>query len=106
MTNPVRSRQVRRRSRIEKGDVLSTVSHMDGNSFDGLLMDSPYGLTFMQKKWDEELPSTTVCGELLRVAKPGALILAFGSPRTYHRLACRLEDAGWEIRDTLMWLYG
>ena len=92
--------------RIEKDDVLSTLASMGDNSFDGLFMDSPYGLTFMEKKWDEALPSTEVCRELLRVAKPGAMLLAFGSPRTYHRLACHLEDAGWEIRDCLMWLYG
>lgn len=92
--------------RVEKADVLSTLASTGDNSFDGLFMDSPYGLSFMEKKWDEALPSTEVCGELLRVAKPGAMLLAFGSPRTYHRLACYLEDAGWEIRDCLMWLYG
>jgi site-specific DNA-methyltransferase (adenine-specific) len=91
--------------RIEKDDVLTTLASMGDDSFDGLFMDSPYGLTFMEKKWDESLPSTDVCRELLRVAKPGAMLLAFGSPRTYHRLACHLEDAGWEIRDCLMWLY-
>ena len=92
--------------RIENDDVLTTLASLGDNSFDGLLMDSPYGLTFMEKKWDEELPSVNVCSELLRVAKPGAMLLAFGSPRTYHRLTCHLEDAGWQIRDCLMWLYG
>jgi site-specific DNA-methyltransferase (adenine-specific) len=92
--------------RIEKDDVLTTLASMGNDSFDGLFMDSPYGLTFMEKKWDEALPSVDVCRELLRVAKPGAMLLAFGSPRTYHRLACHLEDAGWQIRDCLMWLYG
>ena len=92
--------------RLEKNDVLSTLASTADNSFDGLFMDSPYGLTFMEKKWDEELPSVNVCSELLRVAKPGAMLLAFGSPRTYHRLACHFEDAGWRIRDCLMWLYG
>jgi site-specific DNA-methyltransferase (adenine-specific) len=91
--------------RIEKDDVLNTLASLGDSSFDGLLMDSPYGLTFMEKKWDEALPSTEVCRELLRVAKPGAMLLAFGSPRTYHRLACCLEDAGWQIRDCLMWLH-
>lgn len=91
--------------RIEKNDVMTTLASMEDNCFHGLFMDSPYGLTFMEKKWDEELPSVKVCQELLRVARPGAHLLAFGSPRTYHRLACHLEDAGWEIRDCLMWLY-
>ena len=90
---------------LVKGDVLSTLAPMGDNSFDGLFMDSPYGLTFMEKKWDEELPSVEVCQELLRVAKPGSHLLAFGSPKTYHRLACHLEDAGWQVRDCLMWLY-
>lgn len=92
--------------RLEKDDVQSTLAGTANNSFDGLFMDSPYGLSFMEKKWDQELPSIKVCGELLRVAKPGAILLAFGSPRTYHRLACHLEDAGWQIRDCLMWLHG
>jgi site-specific DNA-methyltransferase (adenine-specific) len=92
--------------RIENGDVLDMLATMEDDSFDGLLMDSPYGLTFMEKKWDESLPCVKVCGELLRVAKPGAMLLAFGSPRTYHRLTCHLEDAGWKIRDCLMWLHG
>ena len=92
--------------RLEMDDVLSTLASTADNSFDGLFMDSPYGLTFMGKKWDEELPSVNVCSELLRVAKPGAMFLAFGSPRTYHRLTCYLEDAGWEIRDCFMWLHG
>lgn len=91
--------------RVEAGDVLSTLASMGDNSFDGLFMDSPYGLTFMEKKWDEALPSVEVCRKLLRVAKPGAMLLAFGSPRTFHRLACHLEDAGWQIRDCLMWLH-
>lgn len=91
---------------VEKNDVLSTLASLGDNSFDGLLMDSPYGLSFMEKKWDDALPSVEVCRELLRVAKPGAMLVAFGSPKTHHRLACHIEDAGWEVRDCLMWLYG
>lgn len=61
---------------------------------------------FMGMKWDAELPTTEMWREALRVAKPGAHLVAFGGSRTYHRLACAIEDAGWEIRDCLSWLYG
>jgi hypothetical protein len=60
----------------------------------------------MDKGWDSGLPSSDLWSLLLRKAKPGAHLVAFGSPRTFHRLACAVEDAGWEIRDQLMWLYG
>ena len=95
-----------RRWQIKKDDVLAALVSIESNFYDAVFMDSPYGLGFMAKKWDEGLASTEVCRELLRVAKPGAMHLAFGHPRTFHRLACRLEDAGWQIRDCIIWLYG
>jgi site-specific DNA-methyltransferase (adenine-specific) len=61
---------------------------------------------FMGKGWDASLPDPEVWVEALRVAKPGAYLLAFGGTRTYHRLTCAIEDAGWEIRDCIMWVYG
>ncbi len=66
------------------------------------------GSGFMGKAWDGSKIAfdPSVWGELLRVAKPGAYLVAFGGTRTYHRLACAIEDAGWELRDCLMWLYG
>ena len=81
--------------RIEKGDVLSTLTN-DGRGF---LRCRAHGLALWLDLHGEEVgrgnsPPTMVCRELLRVAKPGAMLLAFGSPRTYHRLACRIEDAG------------
>lgn len=76
------------------------------NSKDGCLSDFPYGLKFMGKKWDYDLPSIEALTELYRVLKPGAFLLGFSSSRTYHRLAVRLEDIGFEIRDCIMWLYG
>lgn len=76
------------------------------NSVDGCVSDFPYGLKFMGKKWDYELPSVEALTELLRVLKPGAFLFAFGGSRTYHRLVCRLEDVGFEIRDCIMWIYG
>ncbi|HUX02668.1 MAG TPA: DNA methyltransferase, partial [Phycisphaerae bacterium] len=81
---------------------------MDDCSVDSVICDPPYRLGFMGKAWDKSDvafdPATWA--EVLRVAKPGAMLLAFGGTRTYHRLVCAIEDAGWEIRDCMMWLYG
>lgn len=74
--------------------------------FDGCLCDPPYGLSFMGKTWDHGIPGKAVWEEVLRVLKPGAFLLAFGGTRTHHRLMCAIEDAGFEIRDCMMWLYG
>ena len=79
---------------------------MDANSVDAVVTDPPYGLAFMGKHWDHGLPGVDFWTEALRVLKPSHYLLAFGGTRTWHRLACALEDAGFEIRDTLMWLYG
>ena len=76
------------------------------DSIDSIVTDPPYGLSFMGKDWDHGVPGVQFWAEALRVAKPGAYLLAFGGSRTYHRLACAIEDAGWEIRDCIMWLYG
>jgi DNA modification methylase len=75
-------------------------------TYDGVLTDSPYGLGFMGHTWDGEVPPVIVWQHLLRACKPGAYLLAFGGAKTFHRLACNIEDAGWEIRDCLCWLYG
>jgi len=91
---------------IIQGDVLEVTKGFDDNTFDGMLCDPPYGLSFMGKEWDHGVPSAEVWREVMRVLKPGAFCLVFGGTRTWHRLACALEDAGFEIRDTLMWLYG
>jgi site-specific DNA-methyltransferase (adenine-specific) len=92
--------------KIINGDVLSVLKRQQSNSFDGCLTDPPYGLSFMGKEWDRGVPSAEVWAEVLRVLKPGAWMLAFGGTRTYHRLTCAIEDAGFEIRDCLSWLYG
>ena len=60
----------------------------------------------MGHEWDHGVPGVPYWEAIQRVCKPGALMLAFGGTRTYHRLTCAIEDAGWEIRDCLMWLYG
>ena len=76
------------------------------NYFDTMITDPPYGLKFMGKNWDHGIPGAGYWKEFLRVCKPGAIALVFGGTRTYHRLTCAMEDAGWEIRDCMMWLYG
>jgi DNA modification methylase len=76
------------------------------NCFDAVVTDPPYGLSFMGKRWDYDLPTVELWQEVYRVMKPGAHLLAFGGSRTYHRAVCRIEDAGFEIRDCVMWLYG
>lgn len=107
---------------------------MADNSVDAIVTDPPYGLVgasrggstqpgdlatpygrsgpskkrggFMGKEWDASIPGAEYWLEAFRIAKPGAYILAFGGTRTFHRLAVAIEDAGWEMRDTLMWVYG
>lgn len=91
---------------IIQGDVLDILRTLPDASFHGCLTDPPYGLSFMGKAWDHGVPGSEVWSEVLRVLKPGAMLLAFGGTRTHHRLMCAIEDAGFEIRDCLMWLYG
>jgi DNA modification methylase len=94
------------RARVIHGDCLEQMRAMEPNSVDAIVCDPPYGLSFMGKNWDHGIPGVAFWAEALRVAKPGAHLVAFGGSRTFHRLACAIEDAGWEIRDTLSWLYG
>lgn len=91
---------------IHHGDVNKVLPTLPPVTFDGVFCDPPYGLNFMGHNWDESVPPATVFQGLLRLCKPGGYLLAFGGPKTFHRLACYIEDAGWEIRDTLCWLYG
>lgn len=86
-------------------DVLSTIPE---NSIDSIVCDPPYELGFMGRKWDSSGVAFQVdtWEQCLRVLKPGGYLLAFGGTRTYHRMTCAIEDAGFEIRDCLMWLYG
>lgn len=91
---------------IAHGDVLATLRELPDASFDAVLCDPPYGFRFMGKRWDYDVPSVDVWREALRVLKPGAWLLSFGGARTFHRVAVGLEDAGFELRDCLSWLYG
>lgn len=91
---------------IIHGDCLEVMRTYADNHFSGVVTDPPYGLKFMGKAWDHGLPPIEVWQEALRICKPGSFMLCFGGTRTYHRLACSIEDAGFEIRDCMMWLYG
>ena len=119
---------------IYHGDCLGVMRAMNENSVDSIVTDPPYGLTqnkrggsgeaslnltspagrsrvttgggFMGQQWDATTPGIGVWQEAIRITKPGAHLLAFGGTRTHHRLMCAIEDAGWEIRDCVMWVYG
>jgi DNA modification methylase len=88
------------------GDCKRLMPWLPANSVDAIVTDPPYGLSFMGKGWDHGVPGVPFWIEALRVLKPGGHMLAFGGTRTYHRLAVAIEDAGFDIRDCLMWLYG
>ena len=91
---------------IINGDSLAEMKKMGDCSIDFVVCDPPYGLKFMGKQWDHGIPGIPFWQEALRICKPGSMFAAFGGTRTYHRLTCALEDAGWEIRDCMMYLYG
>jgi len=95
-----------RDSTLYLSDSLDVMRSMESKSIDSIVTDPPYGLKFMGKSWDHGVPGVPFWEAALRVAKPGAFMLAFGGTRTFHRLAVAIEDAGWEIRDTVMWVYG
>lgn len=88
------------------GDCLVHLKDMESNSVDSIITDPPYGISFMAKKWDYDIPSIEIWKECLRVLKPGGHLLSFGGSRTFHRIAVSIEDAGFDIRDTIMWIYG
>ncbi len=117
--------------RLLHGDCREVLKTLAENSVDSIVTDPPYGLTnkgggphnkapnaysraqagagsggFMGMKWDADVPPVEVWAECLRVLKPGGYLLAFAGTRTQHRMACRIEDAGFEIRDMIAWVYG
>ena len=104
--------------RLLLGDCLDKLKELDDNSIDSIVTDPPYGLSaapnsgksskggFMGKQWDYDVPSQEIWEECYRVLKPGGHLLSFAGSRTYHRMAVRVEDAGFEIRDQIMWIYG
>ena len=94
------------RYELKHGDCLDVLRSMPEASVDSVVTDPPYGLAFMGKKWDYDVPSEDIWRECLRVLKPGGHLLAFAGTRTQHRMAVRIEDAGFEIRDMIAWVYG
>jgi len=91
---------------LRLGDCLEVMRGLEDSSVDAIVTDPPYGLSFMGKRWDYDVPSVEVWAECLRVLKPGGHLLAFAGTRTQHRMAVRIEDAGFEIRDMIAWVYG
>jgi site-specific DNA-methyltransferase (adenine-specific) len=98
--------------KIINGDCIKILRKLPENSVDSVVTDPPYGISFMNKSWDSFTPksyqqfSYEWAKEVLRVLKPGGFLLAFSGTRTYHRMVCGIEDAGFIIRDQLDWLYG
>ena len=94
-------------NKIYNMDCLEGMKLLDDNSIDSIVTDPPYELGFMGKKWDSTgiAYNVELWKECLRVLKPGGHLLAFGGTRTYHRMTCAIEDAGFEIRDCIQWLY-
>ena len=87
---------------LEKTNTLISANML----VDSVVTDPPYGLKFMGKDWDHGIPGKHFWEVIMQACKPGAHLLAFGGTRTFHRLTCAIEDAGWEIRDCIMWTYG
>lgn len=85
---------------------LDGMRGMADNSVDAVVTDPPYGISFMGKRWDYDVPVVAIWEEALRVLKSGGYMLAFASTRTQHRMTTRIEDAGFEIRDMIAWVYG
>lgn len=94
--------------KIINGDMLEELNKLEENSVGSIITDPPYEINFMGKNWDNSGVAFSVetWKKCLRVLKPGGYLLSFAAPRTQHRIACAIEDAGFEIRDTIMWLYG
>lgn len=94
--------------KIINGDSLEVLDTFEENSIDAIITDPPYELGFMGKSWDASgiAYNVELWKKALRALKPGGYLLAFGGTRTFHRIACAIEDGGFEIRDTIMWLYG
>ena len=95
-------------NKIYNEDCRETMSRMPDCFVDSIVTDPPYELGFMGKKWDNSgiAYNVDLWKECLRVLKPGGYLLSFGGTRTSHRMVCAIEEAGFEIRDSILWLYG
>ncbi len=91
--------------KLFNGDSLIELKQLEDNSVDSVVTDPPYGLSFMGKKWDYDVPSVELWKEVYRVLKPGGHLLSFTGSRTYHKIASGIEESGFEIRDMINWIY-
>lgn len=91
---------------LHLGDCAQVLMHLPEASVDACVTDPPYGIEFMGAGWDSDVPPMSIWREVLRVLKPGGHLMAFAGTRTHHRMATRIEDAGFEIRDMVAWVYG
>ena len=91
---------------LHHGDCLEVLASMHSDSVAAIVTDPPYGISMMGKSWDYQVPSTEIWEQCLRVLKPGGHLLAFAGTRTQHRMCVNIEDAGFEIRDMIAWVYG
>jgi len=94
------------RPKVLVGRVEDVCLNFDAGVFDAVLCDPPYGLGFMDSAWDHQVPSPELWSKVLCVCKPGAWLMAFGGTRLHHRTVCGIEDGGWQVRDSLAWMYG
>ena len=95
-------------NKVINGDCLEVLKSLEENSIDSIVTDPPYELGFMGKSWDNTgiAYNAELWKQCLRVLKPGGHLLAFSGTRTYHRMAVAIEDAGFEVRDMIEWVYG
>lgn len=93
-------------SKVINGDSLHILKSFADNSIDSVVTDPPYGINFLNFKWDYDVPRVELWEEVLRVLKPGGHALVACGTRTQHRMAVNLEDAGFEVRDVIGWVYG
>jgi DNA modification methylase len=89
---------------LRLGDCLEVLKTIEDNSIDSVVTDAPYGISFLNKEWDNDVPPTEIWRECFRVLKNGSYLITFSSPRTYHRMATNIENAGFQIKDQLIWI--
>ena len=88
--------------KVITADCLDAMSKMEENSFDACITDPPYGMGM--EEWDPNVPTKEIWQQTLRILKPGGFCLSFCSPQLYHRMASAVEDAGFIIKDQIMWM--
>ncbi len=94
------------KNKIYQGNNIDIMKTFPDNCIDTIITDPPYGIAFMSKKWDYDVPSVETWKECLRVLKPGGTALIFAGSRTQHRMAVNVEDAGFQLKDCILWIYG